>query len=56
MSASVTGTPRLKIDMDPAYRGEKWAAYEGGSGTSSLTFAHTVGSLISRRRGSRRSP
>ena len=38
----VTGTPRLKIDMDPAEWGEKWAAYESGSGTSSLTFAHTV--------------
>ena len=38
----VTGTPRLKIDMDPADWGEKWAAYQSGSGTSSLTFAHTV--------------
>ena len=38
----VTGTPRLKIDMDPAHWGEKWASYESGSGTSSLTFAHTV--------------
>ena len=39
----VTGTPRLKIDMDPAAWGEKWAAYESGSGTSSLTFVHIVG-------------
>ena len=38
----VTGSPRLKIDMDPAEWGEKWASYESGSGTSSLTFAHTV--------------
>ena len=38
----VTGTPRLKIDMDPAEWGAKWAAYKEGSGTSSLTFAHTV--------------
>ena len=37
----VTGTPRLKIKMDPAYGG-KWAAYEEGSGTGSLTFTHTV--------------
>ncbi|MCY3693065.1 MAG: SwmB domain-containing protein [Chloroflexi bacterium] len=36
------GTPRLKIDMDPADWGEKWASYESGSGTHSLTFAHTV--------------
>ena len=36
------GTPRLKIDMDPADWGEKWAAYEEGSGTHSLTFVHTV--------------
>ena len=32
------GTPRLKIRMDPAY-GEKWAAYESGSGTEALVFA-----------------
>ena len=38
----VTGTPRLKIDMDPADWGEKWASYESGSGTGSLIFAHTV--------------
>ena len=36
------GTPRLAIDMDPAHWGTKWAAYESGSGTESLTFAHTV--------------
>ena len=27
--------------MDPDY-GEKWATYEGGSGTSSLSFVHEV--------------
>ena len=41
-TVEVTGTPRLKIDMDPADWGEKWASYESGSGTGSLTFAHTV--------------
>ncbi|MXV81208.1 MAG: hypothetical protein F4007_11245 [Chloroflexi bacterium] len=40
-AVDVTGTPRLKIKMDPNY-GEKWAAYEGGSGTAQLVFAHTV--------------
>ena len=39
---NVTGSPRLKIDMDLAAWGEKWAAYEGGSGSASLTFTHTV--------------
>ena len=39
---NVTGSPRLKIDMDPAAWGQKWAAYESGSGTSGLTFAYTV--------------
>ena len=39
---NVTGTPQLKIDMDPADWGEKWAGYHGGSGTARLTFAHTV--------------
>ena len=35
------GRPRLKIKMDPDW-GEFWANYEGGAGTSSLTFVHTV--------------
>ena len=30
-AVDVTGAPRLKIDMDPAYWGEKWAAYESGN-------------------------
>ena len=38
----VTGTPRLKIDMDPAHWGEKLASYTGGTGTTDITFAHTV--------------
>ena len=41
-AVDVTGSPRLKIDMDPAEWGEKWASYASGSGTTSLTFAHTV--------------
>ena len=35
------GTPRLTIKMDPEY-GEKWASYQGGSGSTTLTFTHTV--------------
>ena len=41
-AVNVSGNPRLKIDMDPADWGEKWAAYAGGSGTDTLTFTHTV--------------
>ena len=41
-AVTVTGTPRLKIDMDPAEWGEKWASYASGSGTATLTFTHTV--------------
>ena len=41
-AVEVTGTPRLKIDMDPAHWGQKWATNESGSGTASLTFAHEV--------------
>ena len=41
-AVDVTGSPRLTIDMDPADWGEKWAAYESGTGTVGLTFAHTV--------------
>ena len=40
-AVDVTGTPRLKIKMDPNY-GEKWATYESGSGTTVLTFTHEV--------------
>ena len=39
---NVTGTPRLKIDLDPADGGEKWADYSGGSGTVELAFGYTV--------------
>ena len=38
----VTGTPRVKIDLDPADGGERWADYSGGSGTAELTFDYTV--------------
>ena len=42
-AVAVTGTPRLKIKMDPDYR-EKWANYAPGSGvgTTTLAFAYTV--------------
>ncbi len=40
-TVDVTGSPRLKIKMDPRW-GEFWAGYESGSGTSALTFANTV--------------
>ena len=41
-TVDVTGTPRLKIDMDPAEWGEKWASYDSGSGTTALVFTYTV--------------
>ena len=41
-TVDVTGTPRLKIDMDPAHWGTKLASYHSGSGSSALTFTHTV--------------
>ncbi|MDE2668229.1 MAG: hypothetical protein OXI51_01070, partial [Chloroflexota bacterium] len=41
-AVNVTGSPRLAIDMDPADWGRKWATYESGSGTSNISFAHTV--------------
>ena len=40
--ADVTGTPRVKLDLDPAAGGERWADYTGGSGTQTLEFAYTV--------------
>ena len=36
------GTPRLRIDLDPAPGGERWADYESGRETDTLTFAYTV--------------
>ena len=39
---SVTGTPRIAIDMDPASWGTKHASYASGSGTKALVFAYTV--------------
>ena len=41
-AVNVSGEPRLAIDMDPADWGKKWAIYEDGTGTASLTFAHRV--------------
>ena len=41
-SVDVTGTPRLKIDLDPADGGERWADYSAGSGTMILEFTYTV--------------
>ena len=41
-AVDVTGKPRLKIDLNPAGRGEKLMWYESGSGTNSLTFARKV--------------
>ena len=45
----VTGTPKLKIDMDPAHWGEKVVPYASGSGgrTASLAFAHVDGDRVS---------
>ena len=40
-TVDVTGSPRIKIKMDPGW-GEFWADYESGSGTNALTFAYTV--------------
>ena len=41
-AVEVTGKPGLQIDLDPADGGERWAGYESGSGTNSLTFAYRV--------------
>ena len=41
-AVDVTGTPRVKIDLDPAASGERWADYASGSGTKTLEFAYTV--------------
>ncbi|MDE2752273.1 MAG: SwmB domain-containing protein, partial [Gemmatimonadota bacterium] len=41
-AVDVTGSPHLKIDMDPADWGTKVVPYESGSGTDTLVFAHEV--------------
>ena len=41
-AVTVTGTPHLTIDMDPADWGAKRATYASGSGTTGLTFTYQV--------------
>ncbi|MCY3662273.1 MAG: SwmB domain-containing protein [bacterium] len=41
-AVNVTGAPTLGIDMDPADGGREDAVYAGGTGTTQLTFDHTV--------------
>ncbi|MYJ93268.1 MAG: leucine-rich repeat protein, partial [Chloroflexi bacterium] len=41
-AVDVSGTPQVSIDMDPAGWGTKSANYLRGSGSTELTFAHTV--------------
>ena len=41
-AVDVTGAPQLDIDMDPAEWGTKQAVYHSGTGTTELTFTHTV--------------
>ena len=36
------GRPRLKLDLTPESGGQRWAHYEGGDETDTLTFAYTV--------------
>ena len=41
-AVTVTGSPGIAIDMDPAEWGEKRAVYESGSGSPTLVFVHEV--------------
>ena len=41
-AVTVTGTPEIAIDMDPAAWGTKRAVYERGTGSPTLTFVHEV--------------
>ncbi|MCY3923592.1 MAG: fibronectin type III domain-containing protein, partial [Chloroflexi bacterium] len=41
-AVNVTGTPQLKIDMDPADWGTKVVDYASGSGSANLAFDHEV--------------
>ncbi len=41
-AVEVEGAPQLRIDMDPAHWGQKWAVYESGSGTADLVFSYEV--------------
>ena len=41
-AVTVTGSPVIAIDMDPAEWGEKRAVYESGSGSPTLIFVHEV--------------
>ena len=41
-NVDVTGTPRVKIDLDSGTGGERWADYADGSGGRTLKFTYTV--------------
>ena len=41
-AVTVTGSPVIAIDMDPAEWGKKRAVYESGSGSPTLIFVHEV--------------
>ena len=41
-AVTVTGAPRVKLDLSSGAGDEKWADYAGGSGTKVLEFAYTV--------------
>ena len=50
-AVDVTGAPRLKIALSTRSRGERWAKYEGGSGTAELLFAYAVAEPDTSTRG-----
>ena len=41
-AVTVTGAPRLKLDLQEGDGDERWASYESGSGSTTLVFAYTV--------------
>ncbi len=50
-AVDVTGMPRVRIDLDPAEGGERWADFSGGSGSKSLEFDYTVAEGDSSKEG-----
>ena len=41
-AVAVSGTPRIELHLGGGSRGERWAEYSSGTGTTALVFSYTV--------------
>ena len=41
-AVAVSGTPRIELHLEGGSRGDRWAEYSSGTGTTALVFSYTV--------------